>query len=329
MSFFYTIFGFVFAKFLFTLIKPYLMTRYIEHISVDTSFFEPLKGRYTILKYKLAPCKITKKNSLTGIANFVLSFEFEGLPEKGLSGRDRGKNSLINSWAVIDEAKIFIAWLSTSTRAFIDLSNTGFAYSQSVGPWSHVEIDEFDQNQISNMFKLKTDLDEGIYTEIERPDLSSRRHEIAPLQIPSDVPKLTEKLYSLPENLREQFFDACLSYQFAFQNLVRVPSVSLVALVNSVEVMIRHEKPLKGDAMKKFRKFFKQNLQFLLPPEHRQFLNRIYGDRSNFVHQALLGSGPFRGPIYLGMGRDREIREQIEKFEILVNAGLISWLQGI
>lgn len=317
------------------------MTRYIEHISVDTSFFEPLKGRYTILKYNLNPCEITKKNSLTGTANFVLSFEFEGLPEKGLSGRDRGKNSLINSWAVIDEAKIFIAWLSTSTRAFIDLSHISFAFSQRVGPWIHVEIDEFDPNQISNIFKLKTDIDEGIYTDIERPDLSSRRREIAPLKIPSDVPKLTEKLYSLPENLREQFFDACLSYQFAFQNLMRVPSVSLVALVNSVEVMMRYEEtsgycddagrkcPLKGDIMKKFRKFFEQNLQFPLPPEHRRFLNRIYDDRSNFVHQALLGRGPFRGPIYLGMGRDREIREQIEKFEILVNTGLISWLQRI
>lgn len=317
------------------------MTRYIEHISVDTSFFEQLEGRYTILKYTLAPCEFTEKNSLTGIANFVLSFEFEGLPEKGLSRRDRGKNSLINSWAVIDEAKTFIAWLSTSTRAFIDLSNTSFAYSQKVGPWIHVEIDEFDPNQISNIFKLKTDLDEGIYTEIERPDLSSRRREIAPLKIPSDFPKLTEKLYSLRENLREQFFDACLSHQFAFQNLMRVPSVSLVALVNSVEAMMRYEETsgycddagrkcsLKGDVMKKFRKFFEQNLQFPLPPEHRRFLNRIYGDRSNFVHQALLGGGPFRGPIYLGMGRDREIREQIEKFEILVNAGLISWLERI
>lgn len=159
-----------------------------------------------------------------------------------------------------------------------------------------------------------------------------------PLRIPHDFPDLSMKLYSLPDEQREIFFDSCLSYQFAMINSGTLPSVSLVALVNVVESFMRHRYSsgycedaqrrcnLKRDIRKKFRTFFEENLIYPLPDDSRRFLQDVYSNRSNFVHQALLGSGPLRGPSYMSLGKDRELTSQLTLFEILVNACMINWL---
>ena len=58
------------------------MQKYRAIFSVDTSLFNPLDGTYSIEKYILMPCSITRKNQELGCSNFVLQFDFEGLNEK-------------------------------------------------------------------------------------------------------------------------------------------------------------------------------------------------------------------------------------------------------
>lgn len=111
-----------------------------------------------------------------------------------------------------------------------------------------------------------------------------------------------------------------------------------MALVNVVESLMRHEGSsgycedaerqcnLKRDVMKKFRRFFEDNLQYPLPIEINKFLNTLYGSRSNIVHKALIGSGSFRGPMYLSLDRGIELKDQLSVFKGLENACMINWL---
>jgi hypothetical protein len=248
-----------------------------------------------------------------------------------------------NSQIAIEEAKFFIAWLSTITRKYLDLSHREMGIASSVGPLMASKTSEkIADNQLEGIFHIKLGSENGAFYDVNRPDFSPPlMDEFHKLKMPSDINGYTDKLYNLPRRERDKFFDACFSYQFAQQNFRRTPSVSLVALVNCVEIMMRDEItsgyckdagkrcPAKKDVVAKFRKFFERNLVNPLPPERRKFLNSIYRSRSNFVHKALLGEGPLRGPKYMSFGKEDVIAEQLNELEILVNAGLISWLDNI
>lgn len=314
------------------------MVNYIAYISCDAGFFSQLDGKYSILKYTLEPCKITERNQHRGTSNFTISFEFDGLPEKGLPDNEGVRNNFINNQIAIEEAKIFIAWFSTAIRRPLDLSHVSFGGFQGFGPSGHDLIEEFDRERVKRIYHLKEDIKEGIYQKVNRPDYESViKDGVHNIIIPEDFSKLSKKLYSLPKEYQEKFFDSCLSYQFALINWGRLPSISLVALVNTVESIMRDRYssgycevtgklcPYKRDIMKKFRTFFEENLLYPLPDEKRRFLNEVYSNRSNFVHISLLGYGPYRGP-NIGIGRDRELNDQLSEFETIVNVGMINWL---
>ena len=315
-----------------------IMVEYMAYISCDTGFFNQLEGKYSILKYSLEPCKIWERNQHRGVSNFVLSFPFNGLPEKGLSESDSVHNSFRNLHTATDEAKLFIAWLSVATRRPLDISHAGFGDVQHFGPSSHEPIDEINRDSIVRSHRIKEDAIEGTYEEVERPIYESYIDSTHSLKIPHDFASLSKKLYSLPDEQKETFFDSCLSYQFALIKSGILPSVSLVALVNVVESFMRNRFSsgycydaerrcsLKTDVRKKFRTFFEENLQNPLPDIRRRFLRDVYDNRSNFVHRALLGSGPFRGPMYMSLDLGRELKDQLSSFKALVNACMINWL---
>ena len=317
------------------------MTNYVAYISCDIGFFNNFEGKYSIQKYTLEPCEIWERNQQRGVANFALSFPFNGLPEKELSESNQIGNSFRNQQTAIDEAKLFIAWLSVATRSPLDLSHAGFGGTYHFGPSSHEPVDDPKRDLMVKIHRIKDDIGEGGYEKVVRPIYESYADSTAPLKIPDDLPDLTRKLYSLPDKYQEMFFDSSLSYQYALINEGTLPSISLVALVNSVESFMRDEYtsgfceelgklcPHMGDVMKKYRKFFEDNLQYPLPSEIRKFINDVYGSRSNFVHNALLGTGPFRGPMYMSLGRSRELQNQVSTFKGLVNACMINWLMRI
>ena len=314
------------------------MPQYLAYVSCDTGPFNPLESKYSILKYTLEPCETRERSRYRGVSNFVVSFPFEGLPEKGLPEPEKLRNSFLNHQTAIEEAQLFIAWLSTATRRPLDLSHYGFGDTRGFGPSSVELIEELDQDIIEKIYRIKKDCQKGTYHKVKRPNYESTINSGLSLDIPDDFEPLSNKLYSLPKEYQEKFFDSCLSHQFALINSGTIPSLSLVALVNVVESFIRDDYSsgyceeagrlcnLKGDVMKKFRSFFEENLQFPLPDEKHRFLNEVYRNRSNFVHRALMGSGSNRGPIYFGLGRGRELANKLSEFETLVNVGMINWL---
>jgi len=296
---------------------------YFAYISCDTGLFYPLEGKYSILKYTLEPCKNWERNQHRGVSNFTIGFPFNGLPEKDPTNSEEDQNYFKNHQTAIDEALLFVAWLSVATRKSLRLSHVDFGDVQNFGPSSHEPIEEINRDLMVKAHRIIENAVEGTYEKVERPMYESYIDSEHSLRIPHDFPSLSKKLFSLPSEKREMFFDSCLSYQFALLNMGTIPSVSLVALVNVVESLMREE---KKSVMKKFRKFFEDNLQDPLPIEKRKFLDAVYSSRSNFVHKALLGSGPFRGPIYMGIGRGRELKDQLSEFKALVNACMINWL---
>lgn len=317
------------------------LVEYLAYISCDSGFFNQLEGIYTIMKYHLEPCEIWERNQHRMVSNFALSFILEGLPEKGLEDTERIRNSFLNQQKAVEEAKLFIAWLSTAIRKPLDLSHIRFGGAQGFGPSGCYPIEDIDRDLIKRTFHLKENTEEGKYEHVKRPNYGSTLDNSHSLGIPDDFPSLTKKLYSLHEDHQEKYFDSCLSYQFVLINYGTIPSISLVALVNAVESLMRDKYssgycedtgklcPQKRDVMKKFRAFFEENLQYPLPDEKRRFLNEVYRNRSNIVHKALMGSGPFRGPIYMGLYRERELANQISDFRTLVNVGMINWLMRI
>ena len=244
------------------------MEEYLAFISCDTAFFTPLGGKYTIMNYTLEPSEVTKRSQHRGVANFTISFPFKGLPERGLTDPKRTENMFRNMEKSVEEAKLFIAWLSVASNSPLDLSHYGFGGSQGFGPSSHEPIDEFDRDLMIKVHHIKKDVEEGIYQKVKRPIYESFINDMKGLRIPHDFPSLTQKLFALSEEHKEMFFDSCLSYQFALNNMGTIPSVSLVAFVNVVESLMRDEVssgycerfnvscPNKRDVMKKISHFF-------------------------------------------------------------------------
>jgi hypothetical protein len=153
---------------------------------------------------------------------------------------------------------------------------------------------------------------------------------------------LTKKLFSLRKKEKNKFIDACFAYQFALENWTAYPTISLIALVSSVESIMADEYSsgfcdevqkicsLKRDIMKKFRKFFETNLQYPLPKELKKFLDNAYSNRSKYIHRYLLGNPETRGiSLFYNYSKRIKLRNEQEKLEQLVNAGLIEWLKRI
>lgn len=301
----------------------------VVYISCDTSIFDQLGGKYVIDRYTLETCAVRDINQRTGVANFVISFEHETYNKEGQSFISK----IGEMWArlndeqkAVEEAKLFIAWLSTATRRYLDLSHSNMGFQAQFGPIRFFEQSYIVTDDLMNVFHIQPNVGPGKFTRIERPDYNSLIAGTGPLIIPGDFPYLTEKLYSSHSDKSTKFFDACLSYQFSLQNWVRIPSVALVGFVNCVEALMRHRTELSS--VEKFRTFFEENLPEPVPKDLKSFLNEVYGDRSNFIHEALIGKEHYRGPIYY-FKKYYDFEAKLHKLETITNVGMINWIKNI
>ena len=321
------------------------MPEYHAVFSVDASFFNRLDGTYKVEGYILKPCLLTTKNQQTGCSNFVLEFNFYGLDEKGIvNSSERVRRSFVNMNKAAQIAKAFVAWLVLSTREWARLSSQSHGNMMKFGPCTHRPVEEFDASILETTFHADKMAKKGEFFEVQRPLFSfdSLSKEPGSLKLPSDFLNFTKKVFCLRKEEREKFLNACFSYQFARENWMSYPTVSLLSLVSAVESMMIDEYtsgyckdanrscPLKKDVMKKFKAFFERNLQYPLPRELEKFLNCVYSRRSSYVHEALLGEGEARG-IQFGLISEkvRQLNEEQRHLEKLVNAALMEWLKRI
>lgn len=328
------------------------MQKFHAVFSVDTHLFNRLNGIYKIEGYTLKPCRLTEKNQWIGCSNFTLEFEFEGLDVNGMDwGPESTRRRMINGDQATQIAKEFIAWLVLATRLWARLSSQSHGGRLKFGPFTITPVESFAEYVLETTYHVDEKAENGQFLEIHRPSFSfefpPRTHseESSTLKLPSDFPHLTKKMFSLRKKEREKFLNACFAYQFALENWAVFPTISILSLVSAVESMMVDEYtsefcedaerqcPLKKDVMKKFRTFFGRNLQYPLPRAYRIFLNRVYGKRSTYVHEALLGEGEIRGMQFRALSaRPRAVMGLIgeqKKLESLVNASLMEWLKGI
>ena len=313
---------------------------------VDTCFFSPLDGKYTIEEYFMIPCLNTVRNSELGCSSFALGFDFKGVEERGLDSSEQTRQSFVNMSIASLKAKTFLAWMVCATRQYARLSNIAFGRQMKGGPSIHILLEDLDESKLQ-CFNLNTSAKEGEYVTLKRPSLeeasTSQTHLTGTFKLPSDFPSLSKKMFSLRRKEKEQFLNACFSYQFALENWSSYPTISILALVSAVESMIaetytskyckdaKRNCRLKTNLMKRFRMFFEQTLTYPLPLDLKRFLNAVYSRRSLFVHKALLGqTGGIRGVFgqHFGDGLDSDMKlmSELRDLERLVNAGLIQWL---
>lgn len=320
------------------------MIEYHAVFSIDTEFFRRLDGKYEVEGFVLRPCLITPRNQHTGSANFALEFNFYGLDERTIpDSSEQIRRSFVNMWKAGQTAKDFIAWFVLATQEWARLSSQSFGHSMRFGPNHHALTEDFDEIILERVFHVDPKAKDGEFFNVERPTLSfGISKDFKSLKLPSDFPYLTKKMLSLKQEKQERFLNACFSYQFALENWISYPTVSILSLVSAVESMMADEYtsafckdankscPLKKDVVKRFRSFFERNLQYPLPKELRNFLNNVYSKRSTYVHKALLGEGEARG-IQFGytFGEIRRLRDEQGHFEKLVNAALMEWIQRI
>lgn len=275
---------------------------------MDTNFFGRLDGVYHIGEYTLIPCVIRPTNQQRGCSNFVLQFHFNGLDEKDIQDEsEKTRNFFTNLETGTQIARTFISWLVTCTRSWARLSCESNGVSMRQGPSHHALLEDYNERKLDTIFHIDRSAKAGEFISVERPNLGDIRNVSATLKLPSDFSALTQKLFSLSEREKNKFLNACFAYQFALENWIAHPTVSIVALVSSVESMMADEYSsgfcdvaqkkcsLKKDITKKFRKFFENNLQYPLPKELRSFLNNVYSKRSGYVHKSLLGEQEIRG----------------------------------
>lgn len=319
--------------------------------SVDTSFYNKLRGIYKIEGYTLRPCLVTEKNVSSGCSNFVLEFDFDGLDIKGMHWRSL---ELQRRLTVIEDkatqiAKEFVAWLVLATRLWARLSSQSHGSRLKFGPFTVGEAEGFAEDVLETTYHVNKKAENGEFLEIQRPSYSfytpPRLHSMEGLgtfKLSSDLPYLTRKMFSLREKERDKFLNASFSYQFALENWKAFPTISVLSLVSAVESMMadeytsgfckdaNRECSLKKDVMKKFKMFFERNLQYPLPREYKVFLNKVYDKRSKYLHKALLGEGEVRGIQFrASSGEVLDLMSEQKKLESLVNATLMEWLKGI
>ena len=318
------------------------MVRYRAAYRVDTALFEPLDGKYEFeiqgFEHKLIPCEITAENSRLGTSNFVLDFEFD---HDQIPKDERYHLKLFHHSQT--PAVEFIAWLSCLSRQWLMLSHQKMGFSGGgAGPTYTESLDSFDESNMESIFNVKKKSRKGQLKKVERPNLSFiAPRDIENYKLPNDFLDLTNKLFSLDDEMRNKFLNACLCYQHALDNLFFAPTLSLVLLVSCVESMVwnevtsqyckdaRRKCAIKKDVMKKFRLFFETQLQFPLPPDKKEFLDSIYGDRSNYVHRYLMGDEKLR-LLMPSIPTDKlELKNSLYQLESLVNASLIRWLERL
>lgn len=312
--------------------------------SVDTSLFHPLNGSY-LLKTKnheflIKPCKISKINQVSGIANFVLEFDLNVDPkllEPEFRKWERFGSDLPLQMkaghASISIARDFVAWLSCATRSWIALSHHGAGETMgAIGPTKTVPTDHIkeDFEDLGSIKILHRSM--GKFEEAKRPDFRLFPLEHTSLKLPTDFLPLTRKLFSMIRDDRERFLEACASYLLALQNMVLYPTVSLISFCVSVESLLGTSEPqhceykggrceFKRTVGKKFKQFFRDHVPNA-PDGVNEFIGRIYRKRSNIVHGGLLWK--LRGPsLSIPEGRSRENNY----LEMLVNIALLDWLQ--
>lgn len=314
------------------------MVPYRAIFSVDILTLNRIVGNYDVEEYELRPSLMSGHLGL--VSNLLLLFPFEGVDENGKSESERILAHIQNRMTASRKAKIFIAWLVCATRNWARLSSQVVGPGVSGGPATHLREEDY-ENSLLDSWKIDRDAKEGEFMVIRRPcfaELSRKAGE--PFKIPSDFPGLSKKLFSLKEELKTKFLNGCFSYQFALENWSAYPTVSVLALVSSIESMMWEEISsqycedanraceLKKDIMKRFRSFFEHTIANPLPPDLKKFLDNIYSMRSKYVHRALLDGYGIRGAYEseaLLNGKLEPISE-LRALERLVNAALIQWL---
>lgn len=285
-----------------------------------------LDGTYTVGDYTLRPCLLTPRNALKGCSNFVLEFDFDWIDERSaINSAER----FIYTASGEKIAKDFIAWLVVATREWISLSHQSSGHRMTYGPYNIEPVEDFDGSKLGTTFHIDKKAKVGEFLEVRRPEFSlNPLGRNGTLKLPYDVLLLTKKMLSLSKREREKFLNACFSYQFAFENWMAYPTVSLLSLVSAVESMTADES--KKGVMKKFRAFFERNLEYPLSSELQSFLNRVYSKRSTFVHEALLGEGEARGIQFWFKSENAwQLDEEKRNLEMLVNAVLMEWLRRV
>jgi hypothetical protein len=308
------------------------MSRYRIAFLAETSLSNLLEGSYQITEYLLRPCLITKSNQERDRANFVLEFPSE-------------RESIMAGWGSLEathnatkKAIEFLSFLVLTTTRWAQLTHSYTENMIRYGPVALYRPSRFG-NTILSGFNIDKGAKAGGFFEILRPDLSRAVVDCQGHSLPSDILELAGRFFSLKDPERDKFINACLSYQFALENWMAYPTVSIVALVSAVESMMHDVKienvcditrkkcPKIHSVMKKFRMFFEQNLT---SHYSKKLLNHLYSDRrSKYVHESLLGKGEIRGIRVLLSGRkeEKELNEDKEILEKLVNASLVEWLR--
>jgi hypothetical protein len=312
---------------------------------VDTDFFKKMGGIYTIEDCTVTPCLRTIEKQHKPCSNFALEFDFPGLDEKGSSKpSEQARRGFANMNRGAQRAKDFVAWLVVATNQWMRLSSESFGHAGSAGPMICKLTQDFDKTLLDSVYHVDRNAKKGEFVEVKRPSFSfdNQRQGSKTLELPSDFPCLTKKLFSLMKDKREKFLNACFSYQFGLENWQHYPTISILSFVSAVESMMADEYSsgfcrdanrscnLKKDVLKKFRLFFEQNLEKPLPKQLEGFLKRVYSKRSVFVHKSLLEIGEARG-INLGFSykNTKQLRAEQRYLESLVNAALMEWLKRI
>lgn len=309
----------------------------VQPLQCNFGAYTGLDGYYLVEEYKIIPCRKTALSAEKPWQTLVLMFPFNGFSKKQEEGTSAGDIHFKNSAIMARKAKKFVAWLVVATGVSTRLFYSGFG-GITFGRSSCVPSQDFQEEKALATFQPDLDAKPGKYEEFPRPDLSERGvRSGTTLKLPSDMPPLTRKLFSLPKKNQKQYYNACSSFQFGLENWGIYPTITLVALVSAVESMMADEFNsqfcegakkncnLKRDVTKKFRVFFERTLVKPLPKDLRSFLNKAFSRRSSFVHRALLGEIGLCGP-YEHYLTTSKLYSELRILSRLVRAGLIQWL---
>lgn len=311
----------------------------VQPLQCVFSPYDNLDGRYQIEEYEILPCK---RNGLeNGIPwyDLLLIFPFDGIPENEKEGSEAATIFFKNRATMTRKAKKFVAWLVVVAGIPTRLSYESFGGITYVSvPIKHVPSRDFQEAETLATYKLDPNAKLGEYEELPRPDLSEKGVRAGTaFKFPSDMPRLTRKLFSLPSKWRKRYLDACSSFQFGLEIWGVYPTIALVAIVSAVESIMADEFnsmfcedakkicSLKRDITKKFRVFFERTLMKPLPDNLQTFLGKAYSERSSFVHRALLGEVGLCGP-YEHYTKTSKLYSELRLLSRLVRAGLIQWL---
>ncbi len=303
----------------------------IQPIQCDFGAYDGLDGYYQIQEYKIIPCKKVIISEEKPFQTVLLVFPFNG------AKTDDAQAFFRNAAIMAKKAKEFVAWLVVMTGIPMRLFHVGFGQT-SFGKFTFVPAKDHLEEKELTKFQADLSARAGRYKKVSRPDLSEKG--VPPgtkVKLPLDMPRLTQKLFSLPQRIQKQYINACLSFQFGLENWNAYPTVTLIAFVSAVESIMAEEFtsgycedakkrcPLKRDVIKRFRAFFERTLIKPLPNDLRKFLNDIYSKRSKFTHKALLGEIGLCG-VYADYSKIQKLYSELRFLDRLVRAGLIQWL---